>query len=272
MPTVGDILLEIAPYTIGIILTLFSLIIFGLSKQRKLLGFLGVDERSRRVIVYLSSLLIPHGCALGFDRQPRSYQGIAIPTGELSIGTPLSRALTIDPFESIPPVFRKRLQEKNALFRQTKVDVYASPMDEREIDFSTRSIITDGSQGYNVVTNYCIRHNLGQLQITDDGKTIRIVKGKHQGEIISPPSNKHDIAILERIVDRSRNDTTIIIGAGLGVVGTTGAIQYLMDHWQELNKNYGNKEFALVLQFGPSGILPPEELLKGSVVRRLPEV
>lgn len=271
MPSLADIALAIAPYVIGFLAAFVGFIAFGLSKQRRLFGFLGVDKGARQVIVYLSSLLIPSGCAVGFDGLPRSYQGIAIPTEELSISARLSKALTIDVFENIPPIVRKSLQKKHAFFRPLTVSVNASPMQESEIDFSTRSIITAGSQGYNVVTNYCISHNLAQLQISHNGTAIQIMKGKDKGEVIRPPSNQHDIAILERLNDHTRNDTTIIIGAGLGVIGTMGAIQYLIDHWQELNKTYHNREFALVLQFGPIGRGSLEDILKGTVIRRIPE-
>ena len=271
MPSIGDILLTAAPYVIGGLATFVGFIIFGLSKQRKLLRFLGLDKESRRVIVYLSSLLIPRGCAVGFDGQPRSYQGITIPIEELSVSALLSKALRIDAFENIPPAIRKPLQKRSAIFRPITVDVNASPMQENDIDFSTRSIITVGSQGYNVVTNYCVDHNLSQLQITHNGNAIQIVQGRHRGETIRRPSNQHDIAILEKLVDRTRNDTTIIVGAGLAVLGTMGAIHYLIDHWQELEKLYGDREFALVLQFGPTETQSFEEALKGTVIRRLPE-
>lgn len=271
MPTVGDILLAIAPYVVTVLVTFAGFVIFGLSKQRKLLRLLGVDNNSRRVIVYLSSLLIPRDCAVGFDGLTRSYQGITIPIEELSISASLSKALTIDAFENIPPIIRNPLRERNAFFRPSTVDVNASPMKESDIDFRTRSIIAVGSQGYNVVTNYCTSRNLCQLQIANNGSEIHIVKGKHQGEIIRRASNQHDIAILEKVVDQTQNGTTIIIGAGLGVIGTMGAIQYLMDHWQELDKAYAKREFALVLQFGPVGTQPLQEVLKGNVVRRMPE-
>ena len=144
-------------------------------------------------------------------------------------------------------------------------------MNESDIDFSTGSIITVGSQGYNVVTNYYLSRNLCQMQITQNGTVIEIMKGRYKGEVIQRPSNKHDIAILERLADQTEQGTTIIIGAGLGVIGTMGAIQYLIDNWEELYKTYNERDFALALQFGPTGSQPIEELLKGSVVRRLPE-
>lgn len=268
---IWDIILVIAPYVIGGIISLIGLVLYIFSKQRRLLKFIGVDNNQRRIIVYLSSLLIPRGSALGFDGKPRSYQGITIPIEELSISYPLTKSLAIDIFENVPPFIRNPLKDRFALFRRISLDTNASPMNEKDIDFSTGSIITVGSQGYNIVTNYCVSRNLCHMQITQNGTVIEIMKGRNKGEIIERPSNKHDIAILERLVDHSQQSTTIIIGAGLGVIGTMGAIQYLIDNWEELHKMYSEKDFALALQFGPIGSQPMEELLKGSVVRRLPE-
>lgn len=268
---IWDIILVIAPYVIGGIISLIGLVLYIFSKQRRLLKFIGVDNNQRRIIVYLSSLLIPRGSALGFDGKPRSYQGITIPIEELSISYPLTKSLAIDIFENVPPFIRNPLKDRFALFRRISIDTNASPMNEKDIDFCTGSIITVGSQGYNIVTNYCVSRNLCQMQITQNGTVIEIIKGRYKGEILRPPSTQHDIAILEKLVDESHQNTTIIIGAGLGVVGTMGAIQYLINHWEDLYKTYEDRGFSLALQFGPIGSQPMEDLLKGSVIRRLPE-
>jgi hypothetical protein len=272
MPSIGDIALTTAPYVIGFLVALGGFFVFSLGKQKKLFNFLGLDKKSKQVVVYLSSLLVPRGTATGFDRLPRSYQGPAIPIGELSISSRLAKALTIDAFEYIPPVVRKSLQEKYTFFRPLTVRIDASPMQNGDIDFSTCSIITVGSQAYNIVTNYCITENLVQLQITQNGTVIEIVKGKDKGVVIKKASDQHDIAILEKFIDHTRNNSTIIIAAGLGVLGTIGAVQYLIDHWRDLDKTYGNREFALILQFGPANKGSYDDILKsGSVIRRIPE-
>jgi transposase InsO family protein len=49
-----------------------------------------------------------------------------------------------------------------------------------------------------------------------------------------------------------------------------GAIQYLIDHWHDLHKTYGSRDFALILQFGPANKGSLYDILKnGSVIRRL---
>jgi len=165
MPSIGDVLLTVAPYIVGFLLALISFIVYSLGKQRKLFDFLGVDRKSKQVVIYLSSLLVPPGNAIRFDGLPRSYQGIAIPTGELNISSRLAKELTIDAFEYIPPIIRKSLQEKYAFFRPLKIRIEPSPMQNGDIDFSAHSIITTGSQGYNIVTNYCLSQNLTQMCI-----------------------------------------------------------------------------------------------------------
>jgi hypothetical protein len=153
MSTIGEIALAVAPYVIGFLFALISYIIFSFSKQKKLLKFLTPDKTSKRIVIYLSSLFVPSGGSTGFDGLPRSYQGISIPIGELNVGFRLAQALTIDAFEYIPLVIRKSLQEKFTIFRPLMARIDASPMQNNGIDFSTRSIIAVGSQGYNFVTN-----------------------------------------------------------------------------------------------------------------------
>lgn len=270
MPSLSDILLTAAPYVIGFLITILALLVSRLSKRHRLLQFLGVDRESKRVIIYLSSLFIPRGSAVGFDGKPRSYQGITVPIEELSVSAPLSRALKVDPFENIPASIRAPIAAKRSFLRGISVDVNASPMKDADIDFRTRSIISVGSQGYNIATNYCTSRSLVQLEITHNGTVIEVVKGKHTGEIIDRPSGKHDIAILERLHDQDTG-TTFLIAAGLGVIGTMGAVQYLIDYWQTLLRVYGTTDFALALQFGPVDTQPLQAVLKGSVIRRLPE-
>ncbi len=271
MPSIGDIILTAAPYIIFYFIVLVGSVVSSLGKQKKLLDFLGVEKNSRQVVIYLSSLRIPPGNAVGFDGLPRSYQGIAIPTWELNICSRLAKELTIDAFKYIPPVVRKSLQEKYAFFRPLTIRIEASPMQNGDIDFFTRSIITAGSQGYNIVTNYCISQNLAQMRIAQNGTVIEIAKGKDKGEVIRRASNHHDIAILEKVIDHTRNDTVLIIAAGLGVLGTMGAVQYLIDHWQDLYKTYGKQEFALALQFTTANRNSLNDALQGSVIRRVPE-
>jgi hypothetical protein len=268
---IWDLFLTVAPYLSVALFTIVCLIVYKLSKQRKLLKFFGADNISRRIIVYLSSLLIPRGNAYGFDGQQRSYQGITVPIEEFSYSTPITKEFSLDPFDSVIPFIRNPLKKKYAFFRNTQIDVNASPMKEMDIDFSSCSIITIGSQGYNIVSNYCTSHNLSQIVISNNGTEIQIVKGKYKGELISPPSARHDIAILEKLIDKSRKCTTIFVCAGLSTIGTMGSIQYLIDHWQELYKKYKKDEFALILQFGPIGEMSQEELLRGNIVRQLPE-
>jgi hypothetical protein len=269
MPTFGDIILTATPYIIGFLIALIGFLVYSFSKQKKLMRFFGVDRSSRCVMVYLSSLLVPRGGSTGFDGLLRSYQGIAIPTGELTVGSRLAKALTTDSFEYLSPIVRKSLQKRYAFFRPMLARIDASPMRYEEIDFSTRSIITVGSQAYNIVSNYCMTENLVQLQITHNGAVIEVMKGRDMGQVVRKADDQHDIAILEKIIDHDRNNSTIIVAAGLGVIGTMGAIQYLIDHWHELQKTYDDQDFALALQFGHVGKSSLEDILRnGSIIYR----
>ena len=87
-------------------------------------------------------------------------------------------------FSPVDHILKSCTLGKYAFFRPLKIRIEASPMRDGDIDFSTHSIITAGSQGYNIVTNYCISQNLTQLCITQNGTVIEIAKGKDKGEII----------------------------------------------------------------------------------------
>lgn len=270
MPTIWDVLLQASPYIITVLVTLIGVVIFRLSRLHKLVRLLGIDGKARRVILYLSSLFVPRGSSLDFRGQARSYEGITIPTEEFSAGVALSRLLPSDPFENLPPIARRPLEKQFPFFRPIQIDVNASPMRDPDIDFSTRSIITLGSHGYNIVSDYCVRKSLARLAITGDGTQISILQGQHSGEVITSPGPQYDIAILEKIIDHTRGNTTIVVAAGLGVIGTMGAANYLLENWKTLEKEYGEREFALVLQFGPADSLPLRELLRGTVLHAFP--
>ncbi len=269
-PSFWDILLTAAPAVLGVAFVLGCAIVFGLSKQRRLFKLLGVQGDARQTIVYLSSLFVPRGGSLGFDGHPRSYEGLTIPSEELTMIARLAKALSVDPFRNIPPILREPLQQKWRFFRPGSINATASPRTEAEIDFSTRSIITVGSQAYNTMTHHCLAHNLVQLQISHNGTAITIARGRNAGEVVHPSTQQHDIGILEKVIDRSSQNTSVVIAAGLGVYGTMGALQYLIDHWQEIYKKYGDREFALLLQFGPATTQSFKEMLKGTVIRELP--
>jgi hypothetical protein len=270
MPTIWDVLLQASPYILTVIVTLIGLIVFRFSRLGKLARLLGIDRRARRVVLYLSSLLVPRGSAVDFRGQARSYQGITIPSEEFAAGVALSKLLPTDPFENLPPIVRRPLGERYPFFKPIQIDVNASPMRDIDIDFSTRSIIALGGPGYNIVSDYCSRNNLCQLAFTANGTQIAILQGKGRGETITPPSPQYDIAMLEKVVDSSRDNSTIVLAAGLGVTGTMGAANYLLKNWHKLEREHGKKQFALVLQFGPFDKLPLAEALRGTVVRSLP--
>lgn len=258
-----DIVLAIAPYLVGLLASLLGLAVYALSIQRKLMRLLGIDNRQRRVIIYLSSLFIPRGCAIDFHGNARSYEGITVPIEEFSASAAIPRILRIDPFENIPSIIRNQLKQRSHYFKAIQFDINASPMRVSDIDFRTKAILTLGSHGYNIVTDYCVTNNLSHLRIINNGTAIQVAKGKNAGEVIRPASNKYDIATLEKLIDETRDDTSIIIAAGLGVIGTMGAINYLLDHWKDLNKAYDDREFALVLQFGPVNSMSFEDFNEG---------
>ncbi len=106
-----------------------------------------------------------------------------------------------------------------------------------------------------------------EQQIGSQEMVIRVRKGRRKGdEFKQRPNSSDDLAIVEKLFDDA-DKTTIFIAAGLGVVGTRGAVQYLVDNWARLHKEFGTEPFAVCLRFqevagDPSAYKKPVELSK----------
>lgn len=55
------------------------------------------------------------------------------------------------------------------------------------------------------------------------------------------------LAIVEKVHDPA-TQSTVFIAAGLGVVGTMGAVHFLAEHWNELWQQFGTRPFAICFE------------------------
>jgi hypothetical protein len=173
--------------------------------------------------------------------------------------------VALSPPRWVPEVIIRRL-ESWGFFKRPEIIFQASPQREQDIEFD--NLILIGSQAYNVVTGYYITRGTPYLTLefdtTDPGVVIR--RGRNTGERI--PFGQDDLAVLLRIRD-AEHGTTVFIGAGMGVNGTRGAIEYLMNNWEELRRVYGDQEFGLCLRF-PSIIQDQKGFRRPDVLRQFP--
>ena len=265
-----EIVAEIAAVVVLWILSMLGavivLIVYTFSTRRKLFRFFGLRKDKQKLVVYLSTLLIEPGGSKDFRRIPRSYFGAATPNYELTVISTLTALFYHPSLRNLPQFLLSWLARRHWAFGIITPTFAASPL-EQNWDFE--NFILVGSSGYNSVTDYYEQRGKTYLRIIDNGKAIQISRGEYKGEEIRPPNLKDfDLAILEKTFDND-HDTTVFIAAGLGINGTRGAIEYLVENWELLLKKYKEKEFALCIRF-PSILADPYGFSKPSVIRQLP--
>jgi hypothetical protein len=246
-------------------------LVFQLSKWKKLLRFLGLKKNRPRLRVYLSNLDVPPGCAKDFRGVSRMYSGSAAPEPELGVIDQLTRLLAHPILDQLG-IVREWLGERYWIFRKPELVFQLSPLDPDEIQFD--SIISVGSSGYNSVTDYYQNEYnptviLDHEAANDRNRCIVINYGDRRGQCI-PIASGRDMGVLAKVYDR-HHDTVVFIGAGFNVNGTLGAIRYLIDHWQELAKDYCDvASWAVCLDF-PHPNYDAQGYLRPTMVTRVPE-
>ena len=219
-------------------------------RQRiRLLRFLGIGKHGAELRVYLSTLYIPRGGSVDSRGTARSYQGPAIPGYELDVIQPLSDLLRYESLRNLPAFARRWLGKVHWAFEETHLVFSSSPADATQIERTNTLVV--GSQYYNTAGELYTETCDPILKMEQEGTrmVIRVTKGPRKGEVFQQmPREANDLAIVERLVDDTHG-TTIFLAAGLGVVGTRGAVQYLIDNWDKLAQSFATERFALCLRF-----------------------
>jgi len=248
---------------LGVVLTGAVWLLRVVPKYRRLTRFFGISRRHPRLRVYFSRLNIQSGGAVDARGTPRSYAGVAIPEYELAIMDTVLRSFVSPQPKWVPEALLKRL-ESLGLFVRPEILLQASPARRQEIPFDNMIVL--GSRGYNEVTGHYLETANAYLALDLESGTVEVKRGARAGERIV---SEGDLAILLKIRDTDHG-TVVFIGAGLGVNGTRGAVEYLMEHWAELQRDYDDAEFGLCLRFPPIGD-DAEGFRKPAVLCRLPK-
>jgi len=263
---VGQILAGVAVAILGWLSSVVLRLPFIYRQRRELFRFFGITQDEQGFIVYLSTLFVLPGGSVDFRGTPRSFQGPAIAAAELGTFQPVSQ-LFLSPFlEGLPAPIRAWLGNRvHWTFRQILPEFAPSPRDRREVE--PTNMLTVGSQYYNTARDLYANTGNPFLKMEQAGRrmAIRVRKGPRTGDVFeSRPSRADDLAIVERLLDVAHK-TTVFIAAGMGVVGTRGAVQYLIDNWAGLYKDFGTEPFAICLRFqdvasDPNAYKKPVEL------------
>ena len=150
----------------------------------------------------------------------------------------------------MPTAIRTWLGDKvHWSFHKIKLVFTASPQDRNQL--AEGNIITVGSQYYNSIADHFAETNTPILKMVQVGQrmVIRVNKGQRTGDIFEQRQGQaDDLAIVEKLYDEA-NKRVVFFAAGLGVVGTIGAVHYIVNNWSKLEIDCKTEPFAVCLRF-----------------------
>lgn len=202
------------------------------TRSSQLFKFFGIEDKSRRIAVYLSNHVSQLDGVTGMEAIALYEMQVATRFGDL-FNFPL-RSL------SAGPGVLSRLLVSNVQVKLLPSPL-ESPLSEEQIERSS-SFITLGSPAYNSVSALVesVLHPQACFSITEDGSAI-LVEG-------IPPITDQTYGFVERIVDYKKERCIFYI-AGLKALGTAGAANFLIEEWWRLRQKPGN--FLVMLHFDP---------------------
>ena len=262
-----------------------------LTRRRKLQRFFGATT-SKRITVYLSNIrVLPFGAA-GVSGQRMSYQGSAIPNGEMQGAT---RIRDLHSF-LVPSIAEPEGSLRRLLFTDVLVQILVSPLSDSELDVEA-PFIAFGSPAYNTASAYIEdkTHSSATFRSgilkesdvqppsqtgptvaysTDAGEyispsgtawyppgTMRVHKPRRESEEEStsaiilddvPDITDPTYGFVQRVFDQD-NGRKLFYVAGLSEFSTRGAAYYLANEWQRLHKKYSeDTSFIIMLRFDVS--------------------
>jgi hypothetical protein len=225
---ISDFLFVLIPLLFGWMFLVFT-------HRVQLLKFFGVYN-SRRIVIYLSNLIISPGSASGVNNKQWGYHGPAVPFYELPVANHLQGLFNylLPSFSDGSSILRK------LLISDVQVQLMPSPHEQGQPEQLT-SFITLGSPMYNTISCFVESGLHSKVQFQEDARAILV-------EAV-PPITDTSYGFIERIVDRERK-RSIFYAAGLAKLGTAGAAHFLATEWKRLNRKYGdNTNFVVMLRF-----------------------
>ena len=218
-----------------VLIILVGWMIYWIMNRRKLLIFFNIKE-TKRLVIYLSKLLIRAGGSTGTNGILRNYQGVT---------TIFKEQLAANKFRDnfnylMPALSESPSLLSKILFADIEVITMPSVDNVNAID-ETTSIISLGSPGYNRVSSYIENYNNSTVRFSDTMAEIRINDLQDISDL--------DNGFIQRIVD-NKQGRSIFYTAGLSEWGTVGTANFLADNWKKLYKKYkGDKSFIVMLRF-----------------------
>lgn len=240
---------------------------FVFCRRRRLFRFLGLKRDYPRFTVYFSTVFVQAGGACDFRGASRDFNGPALPLYELGVIQPVSSLFRSPVLDGLSQRLRRWLGVRaHWSFAHVLPDFTPSSLRTGDV-VRGGGVLTVGSQFYNLAAHHFVQACNPMVGLEDIGRVgrIRVLRGPRQGDVFAPrDGQRDDLAVLEKMYDAA-TQTTIFFAGGLGVVGTLGAVTYLVNNLQVLARTYGKASFAIVLRFQNVGLdqdchLKPVEL------------
>jgi hypothetical protein len=218
-----------------VIVALLGWIAYLLVRRRPLVRFFDL-RRTRRLVIYTSTLQVPRFTSSGVDGQTYSFGGPAIPAYEATTAAALQRLF----HSAAPGVSGISGWLRHLRFVDLDVVVETSPPTPDDVT-RTETFIAVGSPAYNAASVKVQTDFRGKGRFRQDTGTMEVAGKDYHG----------DVCLLERVTDPARGQTAFY-AAGHSVAGTAGAVNHLRANWRSLVKRYKG-DFCLLLQVNADG-------------------
>jgi len=213
--------------------------------RARFLKFFGLTTR-RTLVVYLSNLWQPHSekpytCTIS----GQEFRVVKVFYG--SFGSPRFRF----------PDLVQGLVDSFWAGDKLKTNIEVSPSTQDSLDLTNNMIVVGGTPK-NSVRRYYFGKRLLYLMIDGEDvepppsvfdrpltSRVRVLKGHREGEVIE---GEYNFAVVEKVCDETY-DTTVFMCAGYRGDSSWAATEYLLRHWRDLYREFGNQGFALCLGF-----------------------
>lgn len=239
-------------------------------QRRKVFRFFDLGPHNPRLNIFVSRVEVRRGGTEGTDGLlARGYEGPALVQPEYEGAQAVGRLVQDPLLEVLPNPVRRLLARYSDLLADVEVEIEVSPDDEER----AREVLLDGPDAV-VLLGSDVYNRLVRRAYESPRSFVRLVveEGDAAGEPFRASNDDHaeptfaveveqgrwdvipargrnegprDIGTVQRITLKSGR--RLVMCAGISATATYRSCRYLMEKWQELHEDYGDKDFLVVL-------------------------
>ena len=132
-------------------------------------------------------------------------------------------------------------------FRKRDIKILSDIEAYGDFDYT---LISLGSPASNQISDFIMRQKsnvLCRFRRENEENFIEFISDGRKFKGFQPPARK-DIAVIMRLQNCRFSDKFLFVCGGLCEWGTSGASWYLANRWEELNKEFGKRDFAIIVE------------------------